>query len=90
MVALQDGIITGYTTGIGLRGHAVGDSTEDVKALIAATPSIAGPGFFVPMRNGDLLRWLFTNGYRALWPAALMSAGVYQDPRAAFLPSIAF
>jgi predicted N-acetyltransferase YhbS len=90
MVVLREGSITGYTTGIGLRGHAVGEMTEDVKALIAASPSIAGPGFFVPTRNGELLCWLLTNGYRALWPAALMSTGAYQDPTAAFLPSIAY
>ncbi len=90
IVVLRGGSITGYTTGIGLRGHAVGETTEDVKALIAASPRIAGPGFFVPTRNGTLLRWLLTHGYRALWPAALMSSGAYQDPPAAFLPSISY
>src|SRR5262249_62340210 len=88
-VVLRGGRITGYTTGIGFRGHAVGETTEDLKAMIVARPT-AGPGFFVPTRNRELLCWLFSSGYRALWPAALMSTGAYQDPTAAFLPSIAY
>ena len=89
MVVLRDGSITGYTTGIGFHGHAVGETTEDLEALIVAKP-IGGPGFFVPTRNRELPCWLFTNGYRALWPAALMSSGAYQHPTAAFLPSTAY
>jgi hypothetical protein len=89
-VAMQDDRITGYTTGIGLRGHAVGDTNEELKALIAAAPSIIGPGFFVPVRNTELVRWLFANGYRAVWQAALMSCGDYKEPAGAFLPSIAY
>ena len=89
-VVVHDGKITGYATGIGLRGHAVGETTEDIKALIAAAPAILGPGFFVPIRNTGLLRWLLANGYRAMWQATLMSSGSYQDPAGAFLPSIAY
>jgi hypothetical protein len=89
-VALHNRIITGYSTGIGLRGHAVGEATEDVMALIAAAPTIMGPGFFVPVRNAPLLRWLLANGLRAVWQAALMSSDSYQEPAGAFLPSIAY
>lgn len=89
-VVLHDGLITGYTTGIGLRGHTVGETSEDVKALIATAPSITGPGFFVPVRDGRLLRWLLANGYRAVWQATLMTSGAYQEPAGAFLPSIAY
>jgi hypothetical protein len=32
------GRITGYTTGVGFFGHAVGESNEDLKALIGAAP----------------------------------------------------
>jgi hypothetical protein len=32
MVALHDGFITGYTTGIGLRGHTVGGTVEYIEA----------------------------------------------------------
>jgi len=84
------GRITGFSTGLGLRGYAVGATTDDLKALIGAAPAIMGPGFFVPMRNGELVRWLFERGWRARWPAALMTKGPYQEPNGAFLPSIAF
>jgi GNAT superfamily N-acetyltransferase len=82
--------ISGYATAIGLRGYAVTEATDDLKALIAGASAILGPGFFVPIRNGALLRWLLDNGFRALWPATLMTKGPYQEPAGAFLPSIAF
>jgi GNAT superfamily N-acetyltransferase len=82
--------IVGYSTGLGFRGHSVAETTEALKALIAGASQLPGPGFFVPVRNGELLRWLFAQGLRALWPATLMTRGPYQEPRGAFLPSIAF
>jgi predicted N-acetyltransferase YhbS len=89
-VAEQDGRLVGYTAGLGFLGHAVAETTDDLKVLIAGAPAILGPGFFVPTRNGDLLRWLLGAGMRAAWPATLMSLGPYQPPAGAFLPSIAF
>jgi predicted N-acetyltransferase YhbS len=89
-VALTNALITGYSTGIGFRGHSLGETSEDLKALIAASPAVTGPGFFVPVRNAPLLRWLFANGYRGIWPATLMSHGTYREPAGAFLPSIAY
>ena len=38
----------------------------------------------------ESLRWLLENGFRASWPATLMTKGPYQKPVGAFLPSIAF
>jgi len=84
------GHIAGYAAGIGLRGHAVAETTEDLKDLIRFAPAFLGPGFFVPIRNGDLLRWLLSAGLRIGWPANLMSLGQYKEPSGAFLPSIAF
>jgi len=40
-VVEHDGRITGYTTGTGFFGHTVGESNEDVKALIGK-PGWAG------------------------------------------------
>lgn len=82
--------ITGYATAIGLRGHAVGKTHDDLYALITGANTILGPGFFVPVRNGSLLRRLLADGYRSLWPAMLMTAGPYQEPAGPFLPSIAY
>jgi predicted N-acetyltransferase YhbS len=89
-VVERSGRITGYATGIGFKGYAVGETTDDIKALISSTPSFFGPGFFVPTRNGQLFRWLLGAGLRAVWPANLMTLGYYQEPAGAFLPSIAF
>jgi len=82
--------ISGYSTGLGFRGYAVGDTTEDLKLLIGTSPAVRGPGFFVPVRNGELVRWLFDNGFRANWPAMLMTRGQYKEVTNAFMPSIAF
>lgn len=89
-VVERGGRITGYTTGIAFFGHSVGESNDDVKALIASAPEFSGPGFLLPTRNADLLRWCLENGLRITQPLTLMSLGLYNEPRAAFLPSIAF
>jgi len=45
------GVITGYAASIGILGHAVAKSNEELKALIANVSAIVGPGFFAPARN---------------------------------------
>jgi ribosomal protein S18 acetylase RimI-like enzyme len=84
-----DGIL-GYAAGIGFLGHSVAKTNEVLKALIANSSSILGPGFFVPGRNSDLLRWLLDAGFRIVWPANLMTVGNYVEPLGPFLPSIAY
>jgi predicted N-acetyltransferase YhbS len=86
----RDGQIRAYTTAIGLRGHSIAQSTDDLIALVSQTPYSPGPGFFVPLRNGTLVRWLLQRGLKLLWPANLMSLGAYTEPNGAFFPSIAF
>ena len=82
--------ITGYATEIGFLGHAVGETTDDLKALIAAAPSFSGPGFLLPMRNAELFRWCLEQGLRVVQPMTLMSVGPYQEPQGAFLPSVLY
>jgi len=84
------GRITGYATMIGFFGHAVAESDEDLKALIGAAPDFPGPGFLLPTRNTDLLRWCLENGLRVVQPMTLMSTGLYNEPSGPFLPSIVF
>jgi hypothetical protein len=84
------GNITGYAAGIGLFGHAVAKTNGVLKALVANASAILGPGFFVPGRHFDLIRWLLDVGFRIVWPANLMTVGNYQEPTAPFLPSIAY
>lgn len=89
-VVEHDGRISGYATAIGFFGHAVGESNEDLKALIGAAPNYPGPGFLLPTRNGELLRWCLARGLRIVQPMTLMSIGLYNEPDGAFLPSILY
>jgi predicted N-acetyltransferase YhbS len=89
-VVESDGRISGYTSGIGFLGHAVGETIADLQALIAAAPSIAGPGVLVPMRNEPLFRWCLETGLRVVQPMTLMSRGPYNEPEGAFLPSVLY
>jgi predicted N-acetyltransferase YhbS len=86
----QAGRVTGYATIIGFFGHAVGENNEDLKALIGEATSFAGPGLMLPTRNSELLRWCLANGLRVVQPMTLMSTGLYNEPRGAFLPSVVF
>lgn len=89
-VAERGGRITGYTTGIAFFGHSVGETTDDLKALIAAAKMFAGPGCLVPSRNGALLRWCLAQGLRVTQPLTLMTMGLYNEPCGAYLPSILY
>jgi hypothetical protein len=86
----RDGVITGYAAGLGIFGHAVARSNEDLKALIANASAILGPGFFAPARNQEVIKWLLENGFQIGWPANLMTIGPYQEPLTPFLPSLAY
>jgi GNAT superfamily N-acetyltransferase len=89
-VVEHGGRITGYTTTIGFFGHTVGESDEDLKALIGAAPSFPGPGFLLPTRNGEVLRWCLERSLRIVQPMTLMSVGLYNEPAGAFMPSVLF
>ncbi|MEO6201807.1 MAG: GNAT family N-acetyltransferase [Nitrospirales bacterium] len=89
-VVEHDGRVTGYATVVGFFGHAVGESNDDLKALIGAAPGFPGPGFLLPTRNSELLRWCLQNGLRVIQPMTLMSMGVYHEPKGAFLPSVMY
>jgi predicted N-acetyltransferase YhbS len=82
--------ITDYATTIGFLGHAVGETNEDLKALIGAAKSFERPGFLLPTRNSQLFRWCLQQGLRVVQPMTLMSLGFYNQPAGAFLPSILF
>jgi GNAT superfamily N-acetyltransferase len=89
-VVEHDGRITGYATGLGFFGHAVGRTNEELKALIGAAPAFTGPGFLLPTRNTELLQWCLHHGLRIVQPMTLMSLGLYQKPAGSFLPSILY
>lgn len=89
-VVEHDGRITGYATEVGFLGHAVAESDEDLKALIGGAKSFPAPGFLLPTRNSDLLRWCLEKGLRVVMPMTLMSMGLYNEPDGAFLPSVIY
>lgn len=82
--------ITGYTTGIGFFDHTIGESNEDLKALIGAAPGFPAPGFLLPTRNGEVLRWCLERSLRIVQPMTLMSVGLYNEPRGVFMPSVLY
>jgi predicted N-acetyltransferase YhbS len=89
-VVERNGRVTAYATGIGFFTHAVAESNDDLKALIAAASEFSGPGFLLPMRNSEVFRWCLAEGLRVTQPLTLMSLGLYNEPRGAFLPSILY
>jgi hypothetical protein len=89
-VVERGGRVTGYTTHLAFSGHSTAETNLDMQALIASVESFAGAGILVPSRNHALLRWCLANGLRVVQPMTLMSAGLYNDPSGAWLPSVLF
>lgn len=90
VAAERDGRITAYATGLGFFLHAVAETNEDLQALIATAKEFQGPGILVPTRNAELFRWCLQNGLRVVEPMTLMTLGLYNEPKGAYLPSISF
>ena len=86
----HDGRITGYSTALGFGGHSVGETVEDVEALIAASQAFQGPGILVPTRNASLFGWCLENGLKVVEPMTLMTLGLYNEPAGAYLTSILY
>jgi predicted N-acetyltransferase YhbS len=89
-VVEHNGRITGYATAVAFFGHAVGETNEELKALIGAASSFLGPGFLLPSRNSELFRWCLEHGLRVVQPMTLMSTGLYNEPVGAFLASVLY
>ncbi len=89
-VVERAGRITGYATQIAFFAHAVAETNDDLKALICAARSFDGPGFLVPSRNGDLMRWCLAKGLRMTQPMTLMTIGLYNEPAGVYLPSVLY
>jgi GNAT superfamily N-acetyltransferase len=89
-VAERDGRVTAYASSMAFFGHAVGETNDDLKALIAAAASFQGPGILVPSRNAELFRWCLEGGLRVVHSWTLMTMGLYNEPAGAYLPSVSF
>lgn len=90
MVVERGGRITGYTSGIAWFAHSVGETNEDLQALIGAARSFDGPGFLLPSRNAELMRWCLGHGLRVIQQMTLMTIGLYNEPTGAWLPSVLY
>jgi predicted N-acetyltransferase YhbS len=88
-VVEHDGHITGYATAMAFFGHAVGETAEELKALIGAAPAFDGPGILVPT-SGALFRWCLHQNLRVVQLLTLMSVGLYNEPAGAYLPSVLY
>ena len=89
-VVEQHGEITGYATDIGFFAHAVAENNQALKALIGAARGFSGDGFLLPTGNGELFRWCLKNGFRLVHQMTLMTIGLYNEPRGAYLPSVLY
>ncbi len=89
-VVERDGRVTGYTTGINYFSHSVTETTDDLQALICSGSAIDPPGIIVPLSDPQLFRWALAQGLRVFFVMNLMSMGIYQEPRGAYLPSIGY
>ena len=89
-VVEHTGRITGYTTQVGFFGHTVAETNHELKALIGAAAIFPGPGFLLPSRNAEVLRWCLQHDLCVVQPMSLMSKGLYNEPSGAFLPSVLY
>ncbi len=84
------GRITGYTTGISYFNHSVAETNDDLEALIGAAQHLDQPGIVVPLGNAELFRWCLAHGLRVFFVMNMMTIGLYQEPRGAYLASVGY
>lgn len=89
-VVTRAGRLTGYATTVAFFGHVVGETNDDLKALIGAADAFLGPGILVPTRNGALVRWCLEEGLRIVQAMTLMTVGLYNQPDGAWMPSVLY
>lgn len=71
-------------------GIARRETNKDLMALIAGASQITGPGILIPTRNHELFSWCLDNQLGLVFQMTLMSIGLYNEPRGAYLPSILY
>lgn len=90
LIAERGGRITGYASELSFFGHTICESNLDLQALLTSVDSYGGPGILLPSRNAEMMRWCLAHGLRVTQPMTLMSMGLYNEPRGAWLPSVSF
>jgi predicted N-acetyltransferase YhbS len=89
-VVEHGGRVTGYATDLAFFAHAVGETNDDVTALIASATAFGGPGILVPLRNAALLERCLSYRLKIVQVMTLMTRGLYNEPAGAYLPSILY
>lgn len=89
LVVEYGGRITAYASSLAFFGHAVGETWDDLQAMIGAVPFIPPPGILVPLRS-PLFHWALEHGLRVSVVMNLMSVGLYNEPDGAYLPSVLY
>jgi predicted N-acetyltransferase YhbS len=89
LIVEHGGRITAYASSLAFFGHAVGETWDDLKALIGGVPFIPPPGILVPLRS-PLFHWGLEHGLRVDIVMNLMSIGLYNEPTGAYLPSVLY
>ena len=94
MVAVRDGRITAYATGVHFwpLGHGVAETDEDLQALIlgAAAGGEAPIDLLLPVRQANLFRWALSEGMQVVNPMTLMTTGEYREPEGSWFPSVLY
>ncbi len=90
MVVERLGRITAYTTGVTYFTHSVAETSYDLAALIGAARDYGTPGFLVPLANTELFRWCLHHGLRVFFVLNMLTVGLYQEPRGAYMPSVGY
>jgi predicted N-acetyltransferase YhbS len=90
LVVEHEGRLTGYSTGLAFFSHSVGETADDIRALIGAAGEFGGSGILVPMRDAALFRFCLEHGLRVVQVMTLMTTGLYNEPQGAYLPSIMY
>jgi predicted N-acetyltransferase YhbS len=89
-VAEHDGRIVACSSDLGFWGHTLAENNTGLQALLGSADGYTGPGFLLPTRNTELFRWCLDHGLRVVEPMTLMTAGLYNEPVGAYLPSISY
>ena len=93
LVALRDGRITAYASGVNFwpMSHGVAETDDDMQALLlGGAAEVDDPlALLVPLESA-LFRWCLERGLRAVKPMNLMAFGSYQEPSGAWFPSVIY
>ena len=84
------GRISGYTTGVNYFAHSVAETRDDLIALIGAADDYGTPGFLVPLADTELFRWCLAHRLRVFFVLNMMTLGLYQEPRGAYMSSVGY